>query len=72
MCISSLFCYIIYFVVGKMLTTFTFFLFGVYGNNILFYTLYSLGVILNSALYPFVVVYITVLFVNMKIKKEIT
>lgn len=36
MCISSLFCYIIYFVVGKMLTTFTFFLFGVYGNNILF------------------------------------
>ncbi|MDQ2086201.1 hypothetical protein RBH29_07130 [Herbivorax sp. ANBcel31] len=66
--ISSLFCYIIYSLIGGMVTGISVVAIGI--NNILFYTLYSFGQVLNAVLYPFVVVFITVLFIDAKVKKE--
>ena len=67
---SSLFCYIIYIIVGKMFTIISFYVYGVYENDIIFYILYSLGTVLSTILYPFVIVFITVLFIDIKVKKD--
>ena len=67
---SSLFCYIIYIIVVKMFTIISFYVYGVYENDIIFYILYSLGTVLSTILYPFVIVFITVLFIDIKVKKD--